>query len=52
MSLPDDVAGSPFVIPVWGEGGVQGILQDVVSRVMLPNEDYDQVLASEGLAGM
>ena len=35
-----------------GEGGDQEIWQDVVSRAMLPIEEYDEVVASEGLAGL
>ena len=51
MSLPDDVAGSPFVTSVLGVGD-QEIRQDVTSRVMLSSEEYEEVVASEGLAGM
>ena len=36
----------------FGLGGDQEIWQDVTSRVMLSSEEYAEVVASEGLAGM
>ena len=48
MFLPDDVACSPVVTSVLG-GADQKIWQEVLGRVLLPNEEYEEVVASESL---
>ena len=51
VSLPDDVTGSPFVTSILGADD-QEIWQDFVSRVMLSNEEYEEVLLEEDEAGL